>query len=616
MSFVGTGHFLKKGYMREDILKRIKEKVHALPEKPGVYKMLDIYGNIIYIGKAKILKNRVSSYFLNTVKHPKVQQMVEQVYDFEYIITPSELEALNLESNLIHKHQPFYNILLKDGKAFPYIKINYKDKFPTATITRKVLNDGAMYFGPYFNKINATMLLDIINNTFRLRDCKHFRNGTKRECLNYHTHKCLAPCTGRCTEGEYRAEVDMVIDFLKGNLDTAKSMLEDKMKKFAEMEMFEKAIEIRDAIKSIDSIADKNVTGLNKNTDIDIFGFAENGQTSVVSVASIRGTKMIGLNNYSIIDASLDEGDIMCNFITQYYISNKVVPKNIVVNGMDESFEEWICSFAGKKINILKGKSGIYSRLLKMANDNASEYLNKSIEKDKMYELKTIGAMNTLKRVMKLSALPRRIEGYDISNLGGTHTVASMVVFVGGVPAKKHYRKFKISTLGQNDFRNMNEVLTRRLSELDKKTDLSFSEKPDLILIDGGPVQLEFAHNALKASGYDIDMISLAKREEEVYLTDGTKVVLSKDNYALKLLQAVRDESHRFAITFNKSLRQKTAVTSVLENIDLLGKKKVDALFKHFKSLDKIKSASVDELRSVDGIGDKLAKNIFDYFHK
>lgn len=602
--------------MREDVLKRIKAKVHALPDKPGVYKMLDIYGNIIYIGKAKVLKNRVSSYFLNTVKHPKVQQMVEQVYDFEYIITPSELEALNLESNLIHKHQPFYNILLKDGKAFPYIKINNKDKFPTAIVTRKVLNDGAMYFGPYFNKINATMLLNIINNTFKLRDCKHYRNGTKRECLNYHIGTCLAPCTNRCTKEEYAKEVESVVDFLRGNLETAKSRLTEKMQKFADMEMFENAIEVRECLKSIESIADKNVTGLNKNTDIDVFGFAENGETSVVTVASIRGTKMIGLNNYMVIDASLDEAEIVCNFATQYYMQNKVVPKNIVIGKVDDNFSAWISEFSGKKINILKGVGGTYKRLLQMANDNASEYLNKSIEKDKLYELKTMGAMKTLQKVMKLTALPKRIEGYDISNLGGTHTVASMVVFVNGVPAKKHYRKFKIETLGQNDFRNMNEVLSRRLGELDKGIDNSFAERPDLILIDGGPVQLEFAYNALKSSGYDIDMISLAKREEEVYLIDGSKVVLSKDNYALKLLQAVRDESHRFAITFNKSLRQKTAVTSVLENIELLGKQKVDLLFKYFKSLDKIKSATIEELKSVEGIGDKLAKNIFEYFHK
>ena len=603
--------------MREDILKRIKAKVLALPNLPGVYKMLDVYGNIIYIGKAKILKNRVSSYFLKTVKHPKVQQMVEQVYDFEYIITPSELEALNLESNLIHKHQPFYNILLKDGKAFPYIKINYKDDYPVATITRKVLNDGAMYFGPYFNKINATTLMNIINNTYRLRDCIHFRNGKGgRECLNYHIKNCLAPCTGKCTKEEYRAEVDAVIDFLKGNLETAKSRLTEKMLKFAEMEMFESAIELRENIEAIEVIADKNITGLNKNTDIDVFGFAENGYTAVVSVASIRGTKMIGLNNYSVIDASDEPSDILCNFITQYYMANKVVPKNIVAKGMDDSFVSWISNFAGKKINVVQGASGIYSRLLKMANDNASEFLGKSIEKDKMYELKTMGAMKSLQKTMKLKSLPRRIEGYDISNLGGTHTVASMVVFINGVPAKKHYRKFKIDIDGQNDFRNMNDVLTRRLNEYKIGKDNSFSCLPDLMLIDGGPVQLEFAENALKASGLDIDMISLAKREEEVYLVDGDKVVLSRDNFALKLLQAVRDESHRFAITFNKSLRQKKAVTSELEKIELLGKAKVDILFKHFKSIDKIKTASKSDLMSVSGIGEKLANNIYNYFHK
>ena len=603
--------------MKAEVLQRIKEKVHSLPNLPGVYKMLDIYGNIIYIGKAKILKNRVSSYFLSTVKHPKVQQMVEQVYDFEYIITPSELEALNLESNLIHKHQPFYNILLKDGKAFPYIKINYKDDYPIATITRKVLNDGAMYFGPYFNKISATTLMNIINNTFKLRDCIRFRNGKGgRECLNYHINNCLAPCTGRCTKEEYREEVDAVIDFLKGDLDIAKSRLNEKMLKYAEMEMFERAIELRDNISAIDSIADKNITGLNKNTDIDVFGFAENGYTAVVSVASIRGNKMIGFNNYSVIDASNESTDILCNFITQYYMLSKVVPKNIVVKGMDITFCDWLNNFAGKKINVLQGVSGIYARLLTMANDNASEFLTKSIEKDKMFELKTMGAMKTLQKTMKLNSLPKRIEGYDISNLGGTNTVASMVVFINGVPAKKHYRKFKIDIEGQNDFRNMNEVLSRRLGEYKKGADMSFSSLPDLILIDGGPVQLEFAHNALLASGMDIDMISLAKREEEVYLIDGSKVVLSRDNFALKLLQSVRDESHRFAITFQKSLRQKKAVTSELENIELLGKAKVDLLFKKFKSIDNIKSATVEELKLVNGIGNKLAENIYNYFHK
>jgi len=603
--------------MKEEIRLRIKDKVHALPTSPGVYKMLDVYGNIIYIGKAKNLKNRVSSYFLNTDKLPKVQQMVENVYDFEYIITLSELEALNLESNLIHKHQPFYNILLKDGKAFPYIKIDIKNDFPKVSITRKILKDNALYFGPYFNKISATELFKIINNTFKLRDCTVRMNGScSRECLNYHIGNCLAPCTRRCSKEEYRLEVDKVINFLKGDLLEAKEILIKKMKAYSEMEMFEKAIEIRDNLKSIEFISARNVTGLNKCMDIDVFGYANGGENVVITVACIRGDKMVGVNNYAVIDASLSPDDTMQKFITQYYLSNKVVPKNIVVEFESETLNEWLNQFAGKKITVLTGSRGIYKRLLDMANSNASEYLNKSIEKNKLHELKTMGALRTLQKSLGLSKLPKRIEGYDISNLAGTNTVASMVVFVNGEQYKKHYRKFKIDGIGQSDFKNMHDVLARRLQEYKNGKDVSFSNLPDLILIDGGIIQLTFAKTSMEELGYDIDIVSLAKKEEEIYLTDGSKVILSRDNFALKLLQAVRDESHRFAITFQKSLRQKNTLKSQLSQIDGLGVSKQNALFEKFKKIDAIKSATVEELMTVSGIGRKLAENIFDYFHK
>ena len=603
--------------MQEQVLKRIKEKVHALPQLPGVYKMLDVYGNIIYIGKAKNLKNRVSSYFLNTIKLPKVQTMVDNVYDFEYIITLSELEALNLESNLIHKHQPFYNILLKDGKAFPYIKIDYKSEYPTVIVTRKVKSDNALYFGPYFNKINANVLYKIINNTFKLRDCNlNLKRKVNRECLNYHIHQCLAPCTGKCTKQEYREEVDKVINFLKGDLTEAKNILMKKMQAYAEMEMFEKAIDMREYIKSIENIDAQNVTGLNKNMDVDIFGFAENGTNAVVSVANIRGTKMIGLNNYTVIDASINSSDILINFVTQYYMSTKIVPKNIVINIASEEIKTWLNDFAKKKINVLAGSRGIYSRLLKMVNDNASEYLNKSIEKNKVYELKTIGAVKNLQKILGLNVLPKRIEGYDISNLGGTNTVASMVVFVNGEPQKNMYRKFKITTDGQNDFRNMHDVIVRRFNEYEKAKDISFSCKPDLILIDGGIIQLTFAKQALEEKKINVDIISLAKKQEEIYRIDGSKVILSKDNYALKLLQNVRDESHRFAITFQKNLRRKNTLISELKQIHLIGNKKIDILFEKFKSIDAIKNASIEELSSTKGIGNLLATNIYNYFHK
>jgi len=602
--------------MKSEILQMIKSKVSALPNLPGVYKMLDMYGNIIYIGKAKNLKNRVSSYFLNTTKLPKVQAMVDNVYDFEYIITLSELEALNLESNLIHKHQPFYNILLKDGKAFPYIKIDHKSDYPKVEITRKITKDKSLYFGPYFNKINARSLLKIINDTFKLRDCNSsMRRLSGRECLNYHIKKCLAPCTGKCSKEEYKKEVDKVINFLKGDLSEAKEIILSKMKVFSQMEMFEKAIEMRENLKIIDNIDSQNITGLNKNMDIDVFGIAENGETSVVSVASIRGSKMIGFNNYSLIDASDNIADIMSNFITQYYLSNKVVPKIVVTAYVSESLKNWLIDFSGHNIQLLPGKREPYSRILKMCNQNASDFINKSIEQNKMFELKTKGALKTLQKTLGLKALPNRIEGYDISNLGGTNTVASMVVYVGGEKCSKMYRKFKISEEGQNDFRNMNTVLNRRLDEYVKQKDISFSCLPDLILIDGGIIQLTFANEALKKYNLNVDIISLAKKEEEIYRLDGSKVILSKDNFGLKLLQNIRDESHRFAITFQKALRQKIALKSELENIPLIGKQKVNILFDEFKSIDNIKNASLENLSNVKGIGTVLAKNIFDYFH-
>lgn len=600
--------------MNEQTKSRIKDKVHALPSSPGVYKMLDMYGNIIYVGKAKNLKNRVSSYFLNTLKLPKVQQMVDNVYDFEYIITLSELEALNLESNLIHKHQPFYNILLKDGKAFPYIRIDYKSKFPRAEVTRRIRNDGAMYFGPYFNKVNITSLMKIINNTFKLRDCNLRMTSKSRECLNFHINNCLAPCAGRCTEEEYRNEVDKVVAFLKGDLSYARNILKEKMQTYAEMQMFERAIEMRNNLTEIENIDARNVTGLNKNMDIDIFGIAENGSSSVVSVACIRGSKMIGLTNYNLIDASDELKDIMINFITQYYIGQKIVPNNVVTSFADDSLGQWLTEFAGKKIHLLIGSREPYSRLIEMCNQNASEYLNKSIEKTKLEELKTIGAIKTLQKTLGLQKLPKRIEGYDISNLSGTNTVASMVVFTNGAKDSKMYRKFKILTEGQNDFRNMNEVLSRRLQEFRLQKDLSFSILPDLILIDGGIIQLTFAKEALEKFGLNIEIISLAKKQEEIYRVDGSKVILSRDNFALKLLQNVRDESHRFAITFQKNLRKKNTLMSELEKIGGIGKNRVNKLFEKFGSIDKIKSATIEELMSVSGVGRSLAKTIFNYF--
>lgn len=589
----------------------LKDKVKKLPKVPGVYKMFDAQGNIIYIGKAKNLKNRVSSYFVNTAKPEKVMQMVKNIYDFDYIVVTSEFEALNLESNLIHAHQPFYNILLKDGKAFPYIKINLKQKFPKIEITRRVKKDNALYFGPYFNNIKASDLYEIINNTFRLRDCNTL--SAKRECLNYEMGTCLAPCTHKVTEEEYNEEVRKVINFLKGNLNDAKKILTDKMYKCAEYEQFERAIKYKQDLKLIENINAHQVANLTMLADIDVFGFASNGTSAVISVLIVRAGKMVGLNNYNVINID-DAQSCVETFVPQYYASN-VVPKTVVTFFESQALEEWLKGHSEQAVEYVYAQKGKYKKLLDLADLNAKQDLEKSISSDKLHELKTMGAMKTLQSTLGLKHIPYRIEGYDISHISGTNTVASMVVFVNGEPLKSHYRKFKIDIGQPNDFECMKEVLTRRINEYNKENDLSFSNKPDLMLIDGGKGQLSYAYDVIKTNGFDVDMISLAKREEEVFKPNESEpYILSRNNYALKLLQNVRDESHRFAITFHRSTRDKNTLKSRLLSIDGVGEATVKNLYEHFKSFEKIASASYAELVAVNGISKTQAKNIREYF--
>lgn len=597
-----------------EINQNLKDKIKNLPKNSGVYKMYDRLGNLIYVGKAKNLKNRVSSYFVDTSKPEKVEQMVKNIANFEYIITFSEIEALNLESNLIKQFKPFYNILLKDDKAFPYLKINLAEDYPVVELTRRIAKDKALYFGPYFGNINAISLLKIIENAFCLRKCKgNVKKNNSRGCLNFQIGECLAPCINNVDKNTYKKEVKNVIDFLNGNLTIAKNILEQKMQKCASIEAFERAIQIRESLKMIEHIKRKLITGLTTDFNADIFGYADNGYNGVISVGVVRNGKMIGLNNYSIITA--DKSNIK-DFVVQYYLCQKLIPSNIIISLTDEVLNEWLQQFCGHKVNVIMPQKGVKKQLLEMANKNAIDNLEKSIEKDAQNNLKTIGAMNRLQSLLNLKSVPYRIEGYDISNLSGTNTVASMVVFTNGDANKNNYRKFKIESVGQNDFLNMKNVLKRRLSEL-KSDDSSFSNLPNLILIDGGAVQLRFASEALEeAKIQNVDIISLAKKDEEIYTLNGEILRLPKSDYALKLLQNIRDESHRFAITFQKNLRVKNNFKSQLESINLIGKNKINKLYEHFKTLDNIKKANIDELSQVDGIGKKLATNIFDYFNK
>lgn len=596
-------------------LERLRAKASSLPLDPGVYIMKDVDGNIIYIGKAKALKSRVSQYFFNTEKLIKVQQMVNSVWDFEYIVTNTELEALTLESNLIKDNQPFYNILLKDGKNHPYIRIDLKKEYPEVELTRVLRKDGAKYFGPYFGIINGREVLNIINTTFMLKNCKQkFGKGKylDRPCLHYEMGQCLAPCVGRVSSSEYKQEIYKVIDFLNGNTKDIKELLKSKMQTCVELEQFEKAMVYRDNIKMLDYLDSKVITEINNNIDIDVFGYANNGYDSVVSVLVLRGGKILGLSNYAITNIT-DRNETLMQFIPRYYNEISIPPKNVYVCDIDvDIIGEYLSTIVDYKVNVINPKIGTNRKLVEMADNNAKEYLDKSLDKIKAQELKTIGACELLKKDLNLKEMPYRIEGYDISHISGTNKVASMVVFVNGVKASKEYRKFAIKTVeGNNDFACMKEVLTRRLSNKSSK----FSTLPNLILIDGGMGQLAYANSVLEELGYDIDIVSLAKREEEVYKPNSNEpIVLSRSHFGLKLLQNVRDESHRFAITFHRNKRGKAMVKSELENIDGVGSVTITKLLDIYKNIDNIRNATIADM-VINHINKNIAKNIYDYFH-
>ena len=550
----------------------LKEKLKRLPTQSGVYVMKDISGNVIYVGKAKNLKNRVSQYFNKKVADDgytlKVKTMVSKIYDFEYFITLSEMDALALESNLIKKHQPFFNILLKDSKAYPYIKIDTKKPFPKPEIARKVKKDGAKYFGPYFAGIKAHDILKVINSAFEVRTCNlKIVNGkkAKRECLNYSLGLCSAPCTGRIDEEGYNKIIAKIIDFLNGNDNAIIKVLEDKMLKYAQHENFEKALELREEIKMVEKLKQKVVAEVPKNVEIDVFAYSTNNIAGAISLVVVRGGKIIGVKNVTTIDASLTESEILSNFIRQYYENSKVPEVILTSHVLEDANQLAEMLKTTKKPTITKAERGYKKNLLKMAMFNAKDHLEKSSSIEKAHYDKTIGALQNLQNALNLSRLPKRMECYDISNTQGTNSVAAMVVFVNGEPAKKHYRKFKIKTVeGPNDFASLAEVLKRRFAELKKGTDASFKEKPDLIVIDGGKGQLSTCFAVLQDSGEDIEMISLAEQFEEVFIPNNPNpIMLKRASVELKLLQSLRNEAHRFAITFHRDLRNK----------EMLGKK-------------------------------------------
>lgn len=590
-----------------------KAKIKDVPDNPGVYMMLDEQGEIIYVGKAKNLKNRLRSYFFNlSNRTAKVMAMLEHVADFRYIICASEVDALLTENNLIKKHSPKYNILLKDDKAYPFLRIDMHEPYPRIELVRKLKNDGAKYFGPYMQSVNIKDIFDLIHTAFAVRECKRDLSKPSRPCLNMHLGRCLAPCTHKVSEQEYKAEMQKVIDFLKGNDREVEKTLKEKMMKFAAEENFEVALNYRNKLALLDKLVRKQVSALPKDFNLDVFAFETNGVVSAISMLVVRAGKLVGGEN--VVSESCDED--IASYLLQYYQNNAPLCDEIVTDNVAdvESLEQTINTLCAHTVRVVEPKQGVRKQLLELAHSNAYDAMTKHGTQEERKVLRTKGAVRQLGEILNLKTLPNRMECYDISHISGTDKVASMVVFEGGEPKKSHYRKFKIKTVeGNNDFACMKEVLVRRLNEIATSEDESFSSVPDLLVIDGGKGQLAYAIEAQKETGReDIEILSLAKREEEVFLGSDpkTSIILPKDSVALQLLQRIRDEAHRFAITFHRHLRSKHLSESVLKSIDGVGEKTCARLIKEFGSVEEIKRKSVEELAQVEGISKNFAQKI------
>lgn len=602
----------------------IEQKLLDLPSNPGVYIMKSENGQILYIGKAKNLTKRVHQYFgNNSNRTEKVLKLVSKVYDFDYIITNNEIEALVLENNLIKKHKPPYNILLKDDKNYPFIKINTKKNFPTVEVVRKLKADGSKYFGPYMLGVSTKEILDLINCAFPIRKCSLDIKkvpSSHRPCLNYHIHQCLAPCAKKVTEEEYSEIIKQIIDFLNGNDKSVAKILEEKMLKASLNEEYELALQYKKKLDTLEKLIRKQVTALPKELNIDIFALSSNGLNTVVSILFVRSGKLLGSDKQIISDSSLSDEATLSNFIMSFYDKVNYIPDEIVSNLNIEDSDlivEYLSEKKGRKLNYIVPIQGVRKQLLSMALNNANDYLEKSISIQERRENNTLGGLIQLQEFLRLKNIPNRMECYDISHIQGTDKVASMVVFVNGEPCKSHYRKFKIKTVeGNNDFASLQETLKRRLSKFDDE-DESFSSRPDLLVIDGGKGQLSSVMEIMKELNCDIETISLAKREEEVFVPEKSEpYVLPRNSYALKLLQRIRDEAHRFAITFHRNLRKKRQTTSSLLKIQGVGEKRIKLLFEKFSTLENIKNASESDLNMVEGIDCKTAKNIYNYFHQ
>ncbi len=599
----------------------IQEHLKQLPAEPRVYLMKDKFDNIIYVGKAKVLKNRVRQYFQSSKNHSsKVKSMVKNIDKFEYIITDSELEALILECNLIKKYKPKYNVLLRDDKTYPYIKITTNEDFPRVLKVRKVIKDKAKYFGPYTNTTAVNDTLDIIKNTYPIRTCnvdiERAIKTNMRPCLNLHIKRCIGPCTGNVTKEEYNKMIEEIILFLSGKEEKLINILKEKMNKCAMDFNFEEAAIYRDKIKSLEDMMEKQkIDASTSDLNQDVIAMARAHDEACVQVFFVRNGKIVGREHF-ILEGVMDSTreSILGSFVKQFYMEQEYVPKEIIIEDeIEDSFilSEWLSSKKGQKVIIRVPQKGEKKSLIEMVRKNAIEYLEKFSDMNKRKYEKSIGALEELKQILNLDNIPNRIESFDISNIQGVDSIGSMVVFTNGKKDKKEYRRYKIKTvIGPNDYDSMAEIVERRLK---------YGDFPDLMLLDGGKGQVSSVKKILDKYNVEIPLWGMYKDDKhrtKGLISQEKEIELDRTSNLYRFVASIQEEVHNYAISYHRSLRNKSLTKSELDDIQGIGEKRKKALLNHFKDIEAIKKATFEELLEVEGMNKASSESVYKYFRK
>lgn len=599
----------------------IQEHLKQLPAEPGVYLMKDKFDNIIYVGKAKVLKNRVRQYFQSSKNHSsKVKSMVKNIDKFEYIITDSELEALILECNLIKKYKPKYNVLLRDDKTYPYIKVTTNEDFPRVLKVRKVIKDKAKYFGPYTNTTAVNDTLDIIKNTYPIRTCnidiERAIKTNMRPCLNLHIKRCVGPCTGSVSKEEYNKMIEEILLFLSGKEEKLIDILKEKMNKCAMDFNFEEAAIYRDKIKSLEDMMEKQkIDTSTSDLNQDVIAMARAHDEACVQVFFVRNGKIVGREHF-ILEGVMDSTreSILGSFVKQFYMEQEYIPKEIIIEDeIEDSFilSEWLSSKKGQKVIIRVPQKGEKKSLIEMVRKNAIEYLEKFSDMNKRKYEKSIGALEELKQILNLDNIPQRIESFDISNIQGVDSIGSMVVFTNGKKDKKEYRRYKIKTvIGPNDYDSMAEIVERRLK---------YGDFPNLMLLDGGKGQVSAVKKILDKYNVEIPLWGMYKDDKhrtKGLISQEKEIELDRTSNLYRFVASIQEEVHNYAISYHRSLRNKSLTKSELDDIQGIGEKRKKALLNHFKDIEDIKKATIEELLEVEGMNKTSSESVYNYFRK